>query len=126
MIIVANNTGPKITQEKATVKVMINLYCHQNHHATKNQLCDECNDLLQYAMQRLTMCRFGEKKTTCELCPKHCYRKDYKQRIKEVMRYSGPRMMIYHPIMAVKHLNKNFKTILKRFRQEPFAKDKKS
>ncbi|WP_267361916.1 nitrous oxide-stimulated promoter family protein [Gilliamella sp. B2772] len=123
---VANNTGPKINQEKNTVKVMIYLYCHQKHHTSKNQLCDECNDLLQYAMQRLTMCRFGESKTTCELCLKHCYRKDYKQLIKEVMRYSGPRMMIYHPIMAIKHLNKNLKTILKRFVEKRFSNAKKS
>lgn len=104
---VANNTGPKIKQEKATVRAMIYLYCHKNHHSPNNQLCDECNELLQYAMQRLTMCRFGEEKTTCERCPKHCYRKDYKQQIKQVMRFSGPRMMIYHPVMALKHIYKN-------------------
>lgn len=121
---VANNTGPKITQEKTTVRVMIALYCRQKHHTLKNQLCDECNELLQYAMQRLTMCRFGEQKTTCELCPKHCYRKDYKQKIKQVMRHAGPRMMIHHPIMAVKHLYKNLKTILKRFREKHSFKTK--
>lgn len=104
---VANNTGPNIQQEKATVSTMIYLYCHKQHHVPNNHLCDECNDLLKYAMQRLTFCRFGEDKTTCERCPKHCYRKDYKQKIKQVMRFSGPRMMIYHPIMALKHLYKN-------------------
>ncbi|MWN05837.1 nitrous oxide-stimulated promoter family protein [Gilliamella sp. Pas-s95] len=104
---VANNTGPKIQQEKATVSAMIYLYCNQNHHTSRHQLCNECNDLLQYAMQRLTMCRFGEAKTTCERCPKHCYRKDYKQKIKQVMRYAGPRMIIYHPVMAFRHLYKN-------------------
>lgn len=104
---VANNTGPKIQQEKATIKVMIHLYCHKKHHTEKHQLCNECDDLLQYAMRRLILCRFGENKTTCEKCPKHCYRKDYQQKIKQVMRFSGPRMLIYHPIMAVKHLHKN-------------------
>ncbi|MWN32666.1 MULTISPECIES: nitrous oxide-stimulated promoter family protein [unclassified Gilliamella] len=104
---VANNTGPKIQQEKATVSAMIYLYCHQNHHTPRNQLCNECHDLLNYAMARLTMCRFGEHKTTCERCPKHCYRKDYKQKIKQVMRYAGPRMIIHHPIMAFRHIYKN-------------------
>ncbi|WP_334327904.1 nitrous oxide-stimulated promoter family protein [Gilliamella apicola] len=104
---VANNTGPKIQEEKKTVNAMIYLYCNKHHHSKSNQLCEECNDLLQYAMQRLTMCRFGEQKTTCERCPKHCYRKDYKQKIKQVMRFSGPRMIIHHPIMAFKHLYKN-------------------
>ncbi|MFQ0991857.1 nitrous oxide-stimulated promoter family protein [Gilliamella apicola] len=104
---VANNTGPKIQEEKKTVSAMIYLYCNKHHHSKSNQLCEECNDLLQYAMQRLTMCRFGEQKTTCERCPKHCYRKDYKHKIKQVMRFSGPRMIIHHPIMAFKHLYKN-------------------
>jgi hypothetical protein len=104
---VANNTGPNIQREKHTISVMIYLYCHKKHHTLYNQLCDECNELLQYAMQRLTLCRFGEEKTTCERCPKHCYRKDYKQNIKQVMRFSGPRMIIHHPIMAIRHLYKN-------------------
>lgn len=104
---VANNNGPKIQQEKATVRAMIYLYCFKQHHSQHHQLCEECNDLLQYAMQRLTMCRFGEEKTTCERCPKHCYRKDYKLKIKQVMRFSGPRMLIYHPTMALRHLYKN-------------------
>lgn len=104
---VANNTGPKIEQEKSTVSVMIHLYCQKKHHSKANQLCDECQDLRHYAMQRLTMCRFGEAKTTCEKCPRHCYRKDYKERIKQVMRFAGPRMMIYHPVKALKHLYKN-------------------
>lgn len=104
---VANNIGPKIEQEKLTVRTMITLYCHKKHHSQGNQLCSECNELLLYAMQRLTLCRFGEDKTTCEHCPRHCYRRDYQQKIKQVMRFSGPRMIIYHPIMALKHLYKN-------------------
>lgn len=27
-----------------------------------------------------------------------------RQQIKKVMRFSGPRMIIYHPVMAVRHL----------------------
>jgi uncharacterized paraquat-inducible protein A len=117
---VANNTGPKITQEKSTVRVMIHLYCRQKHRTANKQLCDECNELLQYATQRLTFCRFGEQKSTCERCPKHCYRKDYKQKIKAVMRYAGPRMIIYHPVMAIQHLYKNLKSILKKIEERGF------
>lgn len=104
---VAHNTGPKIQEEKKNVRAMIYLYCNKHHHSKFNQLCEECDDLLQFAMKRLTMCRFGEKKTTCERCPKHCYPKNYKHKIKQVMRFAGPRMIIHHPIMAFKHLYKN-------------------
>ena len=37
-------------------------------------------------------------------CPVHCYRPEMKERIRMVMRWSGPRMIIYHPIAAIKHL----------------------
>lgn len=101
----ANNTGPKIQQEKETIKLMINLYCRKQH-GHQSSLCNDCSELQEYALKRLTMCRYGEDKTTCALCPRHCYRSDYKERIRIVMRYSGPRMMLYHPIHAIKHFLK--------------------
>jgi hypothetical protein len=104
----ANNTGPKIQQEKDTVRLMIKLYCRKAH-GHKTDLCEECSQLQDYALKRLTMCRYGEEKPTCAKCPRHCYRSDYKQKIKIVMVYSGPRMMLYHPIHAVKHLIKEMK-----------------
>ena len=45
-----------------------------------------------------------ETKTFCSNCRVHCYRPDMRERIREVMRFSGPRMMLYHPVMAVRHL----------------------
>ncbi len=101
-----SNTGPQIQQEKKTVKQMIALYCYHHHKNTSN-LCSSCQSLQNYALQRLTFCRFGEEKTTCEKCVRHCYRSDYKQQIKQVMRYAGPRMLFFHPISAIRHLYKN-------------------
>jgi hypothetical protein len=106
MNMVKSNSGIKINQEKQTIKCMIILYCHRQHH-TKDSLCERCSELYQYAISRLTFCRFGEDKPTCENCHKHCYRRDYQQQIRKIMRYAGPRMIIYHPIMAIRHLLKN-------------------
>lgn len=106
---VRNNTGPNIQQEKHTVSLMIALYCRHKHNMT-NQLCDFCQDLQSYALTRLTLCRYGENKSTCEKCPTHCYAKEYKQRIRIVMAFSGPRMLIYHPIQAIRHLFKNLRS----------------
>ncbi|MDF7669961.1 nitrous oxide-stimulated promoter family protein [Orbaceae bacterium ESL0721] len=96
--------------------MMIAIYCRSKHRhvsekQSNSQLCDECADLLQYAHKRLSMCRFGEQKTTCKRCPKHCYRSDYKARVKEVMRFAGPRMLIYHPTKALLHM---YKTLIRR------------
>jgi hypothetical protein len=67
-------------------------------------LCGDCQHLLTYAVQRLDACPFGSGKTFCSKCSVHCYKPDSRAAIKTVMRYSGPRMLLYSPIMAFKHL----------------------
>jgi hypothetical protein len=95
--------GPRIKREKKTVDAMIRLYCSK-HHKTYDELCPECNELHKYAMLRLTKCPFQEDKTTCAKCLVHCYRQDMKTKITKIMRYSGPRMLLYHPILALHHV----------------------
>lgn len=97
--------GPKIQSEQQTIKLMITLYCRKRH-STEGELCNSCKALETYALRRLEQCRYGEDKPTCAKCPRHCYRSDYKKRIRIVMRYSGPRMMIYHPLHAIRHFVK--------------------
>lgn len=92
--------------EKKTVAKMIRIYCRSKHN-TKDRLCEECDSLNNYAQQRLTRCKFGNSKPTCEKCPIHCYKPKMKEQIQIVMRFAGPRMLFYHPILAVKHLCKN-------------------
>lgn len=92
----------RIEEEKTVVEQMINLYCRKKEGNAS--LCPSCNELLEYARQRLDRCKFGNRKTTCKKCPVHCYRPDMRERIKAIMRWSGPRMLFYHPVSAVKHL----------------------
>jgi len=54
--------------------------------------------------KRLSFCKFGDEKTTCQKCPIHCYKKDMKQKVKDVMRFSGPRVLIYSPIEFFRHM----------------------
>lgn len=97
----------RIEREKKTITLMIDIYCQKKHGNKKGELCDECKELLEYAHKRLSFCKFGENKSTCSRCPIHCYKKDMKERVKEVMKFSGPRLMIYNPIELVRHaLNK--------------------
>ena len=93
----------RIEQEKKTVRQMVEIYCHGKKHVSKG-LCEECSTLLDYAYQRLDHCKFGENKPTCKKCPIHCYKPDMKEKMREVMRYAGPRMVWYHPIAAIRHL----------------------
>ena len=92
----------RIAEEKKTVEQMIRLYCRLKEGHP--ELCPECKALLEYAHARLDRCKFGEQKKTCRQCPVHCYKKDMRERMRAVMRFSGPRMMLYHPVDAIKHL----------------------
>lgn len=93
----------RLEQEKNTVQKMIRLYCKGHHHPTDG-LCPECQQLEDYALNRVSHCKFGDNKPTCGKCTVHCYKPDMRQKIKEVMRYSGPRMLFVDPISALRHL----------------------
>lgn len=94
----------RIEREKRTIELMINIYCRKKHKTEKGELCEQCKELLEYANKRLTYCKFGDNKSTCSRCPIHCYKKDMKIKVKEVMRFSGSRLIIYSPIEFIKHL----------------------
>ncbi len=92
----------RIHKEKATVALMITLYCRR--YEKNKALCPECTELLRYAEARLDRCKFGESKPTCKKCPIHCYKPAMRERMRQVMRWAGPRMILYHPIEAIRHL----------------------
>jgi len=93
----------KREREKAMVSQMIALYCKKKHQ-TQHGLCPECAALNAYARQRSDKCPFMETKTFCSNCKVHCYKPDMREKIREVMRFSGPRMLFHHPIAALRHV----------------------
>lgn len=96
------NVQDKRTREIETVTQMIALYCRKKHGGLN--LYPECATLADYARQRSERCPFMETKTFCSNCRVHCYRPEMREKIREVMRFSGPRMIFYHPVMALRHV----------------------
>ena len=94
----------KRQREKEAVSLMIALYCHGLHGTKRGALCPECAALDEYAQSRSDRCPFMATKTFCANCRVHCYKPEMRAKIREVMRYSGPRMMLHHPVMAVRHV----------------------
>lgn len=92
----------RIDREKVTIGLMIGLYCRRREG--NKVLCPACTDLLAYAHKRLDKCRFGNAKCACKKCPVHCYAPKYRAKIREVMRYIGPRIPFFHPIATFRHL----------------------
>lgn len=91
-----------IELEKKTAVAMIELYCSSKHEA--DGLCDLCEQLREYALRRLDRCPYGDQKPQCKRCPVHCYSPEMRERIANVMRYAGPRMLLHHPILGIRHL----------------------
>ena len=94
----------KRQKEKDLISLMIRFYCDKHHHTKAYEpLCDECAELEKYAHTRVDHCPHIETKTFCSKCQSHCYSKEMRARVKEVMKSSGPRLLLHHPILVIKH-----------------------
>lgn len=91
-------------KEKKLIPVMIKKYCNRHHGTKVREICGECKALTEYALFRLEKCPFKVNKKFCSFCKVHCYRPEMRQKIKEVMKWSGPRMIFSHPIYAFSHV----------------------
>ena len=89
--------------EMATVKKMLEIYCRA-HHGNNLSLCEECEALFDYARARVERCPHMETKTFCSACQTHCCAPKMREKIREAMRYSGPRMLLHAPVMALRHM----------------------
>ena len=103
-------TGHRIRREKKTIEAMLRIYCAALHEPG-DVLCSECQELLAYAHQRLDVCPFQEAKPACNHCTVHCYSARMRERVKEVMRFAGPRMMFRHPLLSLFHLVDKFREV---------------
>ena len=73
----------KRQKEQYVVEEMIRLYCRKKHPKEKRQegqMCPDCQKLSDYAKPEM------------------------REQIRQVMRFSGPRMLLYHPVLAIWHL----------------------
>ena len=100
----------KTENEKKIVGLMISIYCKKNHTPLNsesvqknNGICDECFSLLEYVEERIDNCPRKATKTFCSQCPIHCYSEERRAEIKKVMRFAGPYMLFYHPLVTISH-----------------------
>jgi hypothetical protein len=96
----------RLERERQTIRLMIELYCRKNHPAERAglALCPACQQLADYALQRIERCPIKANKPTCAKCTVHCYKPAMRQQVRQVMRFAGRRMLIYHPVLAIAHL----------------------
>jgi len=100
-------------QEKKDLKILAMFtaaYCGARHDGTKTslsvsepglqgvglerfRLCNECREFLDYAFSRRIKCPL-DPKPTCKHCPVHCYRPGHREKVREIMRFSGRRLIL--------------------------------
>ncbi|MGD6808374.1 MAG: nitrous oxide-stimulated promoter family protein [Candidatus Bathyarchaeia archaeon] len=66
-------------------------------------MCDKYSELEAYAKNRLSNCRYQEKKPVCGRCGLKCYNPQYKGYAEKVFTFAGPRMMLEYPLLGFRH-----------------------
>ncbi|HBX49545.1 MAG TPA: nitrous oxide-stimulated promoter family protein [Bacteroidales bacterium] len=94
--------------EIKTVHAMFQMHC-THFHSHDKKLCPDCQTLAMYAEQRIKNCVFGNNKPTCKKCPVHCFNSKMREKIKSIMRWSGPKMIYKHPFLCLKHMIQSFR-----------------
>lgn len=95
----------KRQRERDTVREIIKIYCHGHHHERNGaEFCPDCQKIADYADARIAKCPRMDIKTFCNVCPIHCYAPQERAQIRRIMAYSGPRMLLHHPLMTLRHM----------------------
>ena len=96
-------------QQKKDIKLVgkfVEVYCSGKHRAAEltpvvlpaglgeRHLCPECASFLAYAVARRLKCPLEAEKPTCKHCRVHCYDKLRLEKIREIMSYSGRKLMM--------------------------------
>lgn len=100
--------GALTRQEVKDLKVLLQftaVYCKVHHSGEKSAIvtgdeallllplhrfpvCAECRDFLLYAFERRIRCPLPDK-PSCKHCQVHCYKPGHRDKVREIMRFSG-------------------------------------
>jgi hypothetical protein len=84
----------KREEDQHILEQFARIYCRGKHNMSNGELCADCQDLLAYSFKRLERCP-QDPKPSCKHCEIHCYKPAYREKIREVMRYSGKRLVLH-------------------------------
>jgi hypothetical protein len=111
----------ELRKDLKTLALFIDLYCryrHQDEPRTVMRLrthdvqdiagrqvvlCAQCQKLLAHAFTKRTHCPMHPK-PQCKHCPSHCYAPAYREQIREVMKFSGKKMLFAGRLDYLFHL----------------------
>lgn len=79
----------RIRTDAKILRQFVKIYCKKHHQGQDVEgYCADCGKILEYALKRDQTCRL-EPKPKCKDCKIHCYKPEMRQKIKEIMKFSG-------------------------------------
>jgi len=111
----------KLQRDARTLARFIRVFCDGHHAGAERaplklptdelralcprppRLCTACNKLLLHALVKRARCPF-DPKPACKHCPRHCYQPHYRRQIRQVMSYSGRRLVMTGRLHYLLHL----------------------
>lgn len=97
------------SQQKKDIRLIgkfVEVYCAGRHGGRPRQsfllpddlgerrLCPECSVFMTYAIAKRIKCPLEAEKPSCKHCRIHCYGKAEREKVREIMAYSGRRLML--------------------------------
>ncbi len=96
--------SPKQLKDINMLALFVSVYCADHHsHEVRTFFkseyvkgeriyCAACTEFLEYAINRRLCCPLADK-PSCKSCHVHCYRPGHREKVKEIMRYSGKKLI---------------------------------
>lgn len=117
---VRKGTDATLKSDLRTLVTFVRIYCRGKHHESRQRvsfkgfdaqdlsrkplvLCPACSKLLHHGLIKRSHCR-QDPKPACKDCPTPCYDKAYRVKIREVMRFSGWRLLLRGRLDLLFHL----------------------
>ncbi len=107
----SEHCDPKLPGDLRTLAAFIRIYCRHKHPEAektvvvlkdfdfaalrigKTSICTPCAKLLAHAFVKRSHCPFNPK-PACKHCQSHCYQPAYREQIRQVMKFSGRKLVL--------------------------------
>lgn len=96
-------------QQKKDIRLIgkfVEVYCSGKHEMVERNtfmlpaglgqrmVCSECATFMEYAVSKRLKCPLEAEKPSCKHCRIHCYGKEQREKVRQIMAYSGRRLMM--------------------------------
>jgi hypothetical protein len=111
----------KMARDLRVLSDFVSVYCRENHAGDEKSpfpvrddrvrsalgkkeplLCADCSRLLSHGIAKLMLCPY-DPKPTCRKCETHCYAPGYREKMRRVMRFSGPHLVKHGRLHLLLH-----------------------